>query len=71
MRIPFATSPRLDLALLRIRIPSALAFLYHGSQILFGGFGGSGPQRFAEHMHAPAVIGYLVGLAQFCGGLAI
>jgi hypothetical protein len=22
-------------------------------------------------MHAPAVIGYLVGLAQFCGGLAI
>jgi putative oxidoreductase len=64
-------TPRLDLALLLIRIASALAFLYHGSAILFGAFGGPGPQRFAAARHAPAVIGYLVGLAQVCGGLAM
>src|SRR5256714_10253391 len=58
-------------ALLILRIASALAFLYHGSAILFGAFGGPGPQGFAAFMHMPAVAGYLVGLAQFGGGLAI
>lgn len=71
MSMPLTTAPRFDLALLLIRVASALAFLYHGSAILFGVFGGPGPQRFAAHMHAPAVIGYLVGLAQVGGGLAI
>lgn len=65
------TSGRVDLALLLVRIASALAFLYHGSAILFGGFGGPGPQKFAAAMHAPVAIGYLVGLAQLCGGLAM
>jgi putative oxidoreductase len=58
-------------ALLILRIASALAFLYHGSAILFGAFGGPGPQGFAGFMHMPVVVGYLVGLAQFAGGLAI
>jgi putative oxidoreductase len=58
-------------ALLVLRIASALSFLYHGSAILFGTFGGPGPQRFAAFLHLPAVVGYLVGLAQFAGGLAI
>ncbi len=58
-------------ALLLLRIASALTFLYHGSGILFGAFGGPGPARFAEHMHYPGVVGYLVGLAQFGGGLAM
>src|SRR2546423_11865749 len=58
-------------ALLVLRIASALVFLYHGSAILFGAFGGPGPQKFSAFMHAPAVVGYLVGLAQFAGGLAI
>ena len=62
--------PKVDLALLLIRIASALAFLYHGCAILFGAFGGPGPERFASFMHAPALIGYLVGLAQVAGGLA-
>ena len=62
---------RIDCALLILRIDSALVFLYHGSAILFGAFGGPGPQRFASFMHAPVLIGYLVGLAQFCGGLAM
>ncbi len=64
-------STQINAALLLIRIASALAFLYHGSAILFGAFGGPGPRGFAAFMHAPSVIGYLVGLAQFCGGLAI
>jgi putative oxidoreductase len=60
-----------NLALLIIRIAAGIVFLYHGSQILFGAFGGPGPQGFATHMHAPAIVGYLVGLAQFAGGLAV
>lgn len=71
--IPTHTSRAAEIstALLLIRIACGLAFLYHGSSILFGAFGGSGPVKFAAFMHAPAIVGYLVGLAQFCGGLAI
>jgi putative oxidoreductase len=62
---------QINAALLLLRIACALAFLYHGSAILFGTFGGPGPQRFSALMHTPVVVGYLVGLAQFAGGLAI
>jgi putative oxidoreductase len=62
---------QVNAALLILRIASALAFLYHGSAILFGAFGGPGPQKFAAFLHLPMVVGYLVGLAQFAGGLAI
>jgi putative oxidoreductase len=65
------TSPRFDAALLFLRIASGIVFLYHGSAILFGAFGGPGPEKFAGILHAPIVVGYLVGLAQFLGGLAI
>jgi putative oxidoreductase len=58
-------------ALLLIRIASGLAFLYHGSAVLFGAFGGPGPAQFAAAMHAPVIVGYLVGIAQFAGGLAM
>ena len=75
MRPLYANTPpgstQLNAALLLLRIASALAFLYHGSAILFGAFGGPGPRAFAAFMHAPPLIGYLVGLAQFCGALAI
>jgi putative oxidoreductase len=60
-----------DAALLLIRIAATLAFLYHGGAILFGAFGGPGPVQFAAFMHAPVAVGYLVGLAQVAGGLAI
>jgi putative oxidoreductase len=60
-----------SLALLIVRIAAALPFLYHGSAILFGAFGGPGPHGFAAFMHAPDIIGYLIGLAEFGGGLAI
>jgi len=62
---------RFDFALLVLRIASALVFLYHGSAILFGVLGGPGPVKFAAFMHQPAIIGYLVGLAQVAGGLAL
>ncbi len=62
---------RINAALLVLRIASALVFLYHGSAILFAAFGGPGPQGFSSYMHMPAIVGYLVGMAQFCGGLAI
>jgi putative oxidoreductase len=65
------TSRELDLELLIMRVACALPFLYHGCAILFGMFGGPGPQGFAAFMHMPVVVGYLVGLAQFAGGLAI
>jgi len=54
-----------------MRVACALPFLYHGCAILFGMFGGPGPAGFAGFMHQPVAIGYLVGLAQFAGGLAI
>ena len=60
-----------SIALLIVRIAIALPFLYHGSAILFGSFGGPGPHGFAAFMHAPDIIGYLIGLAEFGGGLAI
>jgi putative oxidoreductase len=60
-----------DLALLLIRIAAALAFLYHGSGILFGAFGGPGPAGFAGFTHTSLTVAYLVGLAQVGGGLAL
>jgi putative oxidoreductase len=65
------TQPQINTALLLIRIASGLVFLYHGSAILFGAFGGPGPQKFAGFLHVPVIVGFLVGLAQFAGGLAI
>jgi putative oxidoreductase len=62
---------QINAALLLLRIASALAFLYHGSAILFGAFGGPGPEQFAASHHWPAAVAYLVGLAQVAGGLAI
>jgi putative oxidoreductase len=72
--LPSSTTPsaaQMNIALLLIRIAGALAFLYHGSAILFGAFGGPGPHGFAAFMHAPDLVGYLVGLAQVVGGIAI
>jgi putative oxidoreductase len=62
---------RIDFALLVLRVALAIVFLYHGSGILFGSFGGPGPAGFALYKHWPVTIGYLVGLAQFGGGLAV
>jgi len=62
---------RISAALLILRIASSMAFLYHGSGILFGAFGGPGPEQFAANHHWPAVLAYLVGLAQIAGGSVV
>ena len=70
----FSSNPvrELNLELLIMRVACSLPFIYHGAAILFGSFGGPGPHNFAAYMlHAPDIIGYLVGLAQFAGGIAI
>jgi putative oxidoreductase len=61
----------LNLELLIMRVACSLPFIFHGCAILFGVFGGPGPQGFAAFMHMPVAVGYLVGLAQFAGGIAI
>lgn len=61
----------LNFELLIMRIACAMPFIFHGSAILFGAFGGPGPQNFAAFMHQPVIVGYLVGVAQLAGGLAI
>jgi putative oxidoreductase len=61
----------LNFELLVMRVACSLPFIYHGAAILFGVFGGPGPHNFAVGMKAPDIIGYLVGLAQFAGGIAI
>src|SRR5262249_38323056 len=58
-------------ALLAIRLAAGLVFLYHGSAILFGAFGGPGIAGFSAFTHLSTPVAFLVGLAQFCGGLAI
>lgn len=62
---------RWHLALLLLRIAAGAAFVYHGAAILFGAWAGPGPVAFAASLHAPAAVGYLVGLAQLAGGLAL
>jgi putative oxidoreductase len=62
---------RIDVALLGLRIASGSAFLYHGSAILFGWFGGPGPRAFAISHGWPLAIATLVGLAQVFGGFAV
>lgn len=59
------------MALLVLRVACATAFLYHGSAILFGSFGGPGPQQFATAHSFPQALGYLVGIAEFGSGLAV
>ena len=62
---------RAGLALLSIRLASAACFLYHGSAILFGAFGGPGPSGFSHYTHLSLLVTYLAGIAQFGGGLAM
>jgi putative oxidoreductase len=64
-------SIRIDVALLALRIASGLAFLYHGAAILFGMFGGPGPERFAIDHRFPVMLGYVVGAAQVISAIAV
>src|SRR5690242_10653863 len=62
---------RFDLALVALRLASSSAFLYHGSGIVFGAFGGPGPRNFAESHGWPIAVAYVVGLVQLLGAAAV
>ena len=57
-----------DASLLIMRIIVGVIFAAHGSQKLFGAFGGPGPQKVAAMM---GPIGYLVMVGEFFGGVGI
>ncbi|WZP00006.1 DoxX family protein [Isosphaeraceae bacterium EP7] len=65
-----------DLGLLAIRLIIGVVFLYHGSQKLFGAFGGPGLAGFSGFLTslgvpAPGVNAVLAGSAEFFGGAAM
>lgn len=65
-----------SLGVLLIRIALAVVFVYHGSQKLFGAFGGPGLDGFAGflqtlHVPFPHVSAILAACAEFGGGLAL
>jgi putative oxidoreductase len=65
------TANQVNAGLLLVRVAGSLSFLYHGSTILFGAFGGPGLQGFSAFTHMPIFVAFLVGLAQFAGGIAL
>lgn len=64
-----------DIGLLILRVMLGIAFLYHGSQKMFGLFGGPGLQGFAGYvsgqMGVPAVLGYAAAFCEFGGGILV
>ena len=72
----FVTSWANDVGLLAIRGMLGVVFVFHGSQKLFGWFGGGGlggAAGFMEQigMPLPAVSAFMAGAAEFFGGLAL
>jgi putative oxidoreductase len=57
-----------DAALLVVRLVAGAIFAAHGSQKLFGAFGGPGLEKTVEMM---GPIGYLVTIGEFFGGLGL
>ena len=63
------------LALMMIRLPLGIIFIAHGSQKLFGLFGGHGLtatfKMFEEKMGIPPVFTFLAIIAEFGGGIGV
>lgn len=71
-----ASTLRVDLALLVMRLMVGIVFVFHGSQKLFGLFGGYGITGTAGWMESlgiplPLVSATLAGAAEFFGGIAL
>jgi putative oxidoreductase len=65
-----------DVALLAMRLMLGAVFIFHGSQKLFGWFGGQGLSGMTEFLKTlnvpmPAVNAVLAACAEFFGGLAV
>lgn len=60
--------PAVDISLLLMRVIVGIIFAAHGSQKLFGAFGGPGLSKMVEMM---GPIGYLVTIGEFFGGLGL
>lgn len=57
-----------DLSLLIVRFTAGVVFAVHGSQKVFGAFGGMGLEKFVQMM---GPIGYLVAIGECFGGLGM
>jgi putative oxidoreductase len=57
-----------DWALLVVRLAVGIIFVAHGSQKLFGAFGGPGLNAIVQMMGG---LGYLVSIGEFFGGLGL
>ena len=57
-----------DISLLIVRVIAGVIFAAHGAQKLFGAFGGAGLEKTVEMM---GVMGYLVTIGEFFGGLGL
>ena len=76
MSRPTLTSSSLNAGLLLIRLMVGVVFVFHGSQKLFGAFGGPGLEGFAGFLTQlqvpmPMVSAVLAAVAEFGGGLAL
>ena len=59
-----------DLALLIVRVVVGVIFMAHGSQKMFGMFGGPGLQATVQ-MFGGGPLGYLVSIGEFFGGVGL
>jgi len=57
-----------ELSLLIVRVIVGVIFAIHGAQLMFGAFGGPGLAKMGETM---GVLGYLVSIGEFFGGLGL
>src|SRR5262249_18577540 len=64
--------PTVDLSLLLLRVVVGVIFVAHGSQKLFGAFGGPGLAKIVQDPPAGmGPLGYLVTIGEFFGGLGL
>lgn len=66
----------LDISLLILRIILGVIFIYHGSQKVFGLFGGSGVAGLAQSLRKsgaafPELLAWIAALSEFGGGLLV
>ncbi|CAN5776923.1 hypothetical protein BH11PLA1_BH11PLA1_05250 [soil metagenome] len=67
-RVHLAEPAVMSWALLAVRLVVGFIFAMHGSQKMFAAFGGPGLAGMYEHM---GVLGYLVSIGEFFGGLGL